>query len=171
MPRLRPITRREGLLAAALLVPAGLVAACSGGDDATATATSDASGSTGGASTDVGGTLASEVAADEASLIAMYDAAIAAMPEGDDRLALLTAIRDQHSAHLDALAAEPAATDTTTMPSAADAVIPRLARAERQAARSRIRAAEEADPALARLLVFLAASESAHAAELREARP
>lgn len=172
-PSARAITRREGLLAAVLLVPAGLLAACS--DDAAPagdTASSSAGTAAGSASS---ASVAAEVAADEAALISLYDAAIATLPAGDDRLALLTGIRDQHAAHLDAVGgtAGSVATDPLAsgpLPTTPDAMLATLSRAERQASRSRIRAGEDADGDLARLLVFLAASESAHAAELRRAR-
>lgn len=167
-PPARTLTRREGLLAAVLLVPAGLLAACSSEDATNADAGPSAGGTSSGSTS--GTSIAADVATDEAALIALYDAAIATLPAGDDRLSLLTGIRDQHAAHLDALAAPAGAVVPQPLPTDPDAVLAVLSRAERQAARGRIRATEAADGDLARILVFIAASESAHAAELRRAR-
>lgn len=169
VPAARAFTRREGLLAAALLVPTGLLAACSGSDDAVGADGSPPAGSATGAAS---GSVVDEVAADEAALIARYDAAVAALPADDGRRALLTGIRDQHAAHLAALpsGSAPAAPVDAPALNPAD-VLGDLARAEGKASRSRISACEDTDdPAFARLLAFIAASEASHAAELRAAR-
>lgn len=174
VPPARPITRREGLLAATLALPVGVLAACSSAD-APATADSSAGSGAGSAAAVDAGSLTDEVAADEAALIARYDAALAAVPETDAHHALLAGIRDQHAAHLDSLGAStdrPApSTAAAPLPTAIDGLLTALAREEHAAARSRIRACEAApDATLARLLTFIAASESSHAAELRRAR-
>lgn len=170
VPAGRVFTRRDGLRAAALLVPVGLIAACSGSDDAVGVDGSSPAGSaTGAAEINV----LDEVAADEAALMARYDAAIAALPADDERRGLLTGIRDQHAAHLAALPAgsAPQSPPDAAAVQAAD-ILGDLARAEVKASRSRISACEAtSDAEVARLLVFIAASEASHAAELRAARP
>jgi hypothetical protein len=165
--RSRPaLTRREGLLALVLLAPAGLLAACSGSADpapASATATSPAPD------------LAAEVAAEESVLIAAYDAVLAS-PTGLDAEAttLLTVIRDQHAQHRDALGAPSSPTPSTPAAAAqatAEAALAGLIAAEREAARSRVRACVAADDAeLARLLTFIGASEASHVPALRDLR-
>jgi hypothetical protein len=157
------ITRRQGLLALGLLAPAGLLTACSGSADpapATATATAPAPD------------LAAEVAAEESVLVAAYDAVLAGQSGLDpEATALLTLIRDQHAEHRDALgtpssqAPAPAASGTT------QAALAGLIAAERDAARSRVRACVAADDAeLARLLAFIGASEASHVPALRDLR-
>jgi hypothetical protein len=162
------LTRREGLLALALLAPAGLLAACSGSADpapASATATSPAPDQ------------AAEVAAEESALIAAYDAVLAAQAGLDaEATALLTAIRDQHAQHRDALGApassapaSPAAAPPAA--STAEAALAGLIAAEREASRSRVRACVAADDTeLARLLTFIGASEASHVPALRDLR-
>lgn len=167
----RAITRREGLLAAALALPVGLMAACSDSGESAPSSTSAASAAGSSATIDAS-TLTEEVGADESALIALYDAALSAVPDTDERHTLLAGIREQHVAHLDALGV-PATTGAASisLPPDPAALLTALARAENAAARSRIRACEAApDAALARLLVFIAASESSHGAELRKAR-
>jgi hypothetical protein len=163
LPSVTPaFTRRQGLTALALLGPVGLIAACSSGSGATAasaTATTSAS-------------LADEVVREEEGLIATYEAVLAALPDLPAETAtLLGTIRDQHAQHRDALGggsgASPSAAPTAQPSTAADA-LGILVAAEREASRSRIRACVAAeDPELARLLAFLAASESAHVPALR----
>jgi hypothetical protein len=159
----RGLTRREGLLALALLAPAGLLAACTGSAEPTP-------GSTAASAPPVD--LAAEVAAEESALIASYDAVLAAATGlGDEAFALLALIRDQHRQHLDALGGidSPSPSVASAAPSTAAAAVGSLIDAERAAARSRIRAcvaAEDAD--LARLLTFIGASEASHVPALRD---
>lgn len=157
------ITRRQGLVALALAAPAALLVACTG-------EAADPAPSPSGAAAPEG--LAESVAAAEAGLVAAYDAAIAALAQADPELiALLTSIRDQHAAHRDALGGTSAAPEAPAQPVAQAAVIDELVAAERQATRDRIDACEAAsDPALARLLALIGASEAAHVPALREVR-
>lgn len=163
----RGLTRREGLLALALLAPAGLIAACTGSaEPPPGSATASA----------LPADLAAEVAAEEAALIARYDAVLAAETGlGEETTALLTLIRDQHAQHLEALGGAATAVpppDVASAPTAQGAVITGLIAAEREAARSRIRACVAADDAdLARLLTFIGASEASHVPALRDRAP
>jgi hypothetical protein len=160
---MRGITRREGLIALALAGPAALLAACTS-DTAEPGPTPSPTTSPEGA--------AESVAADEALLVASYDAALAALPDADPAvIALLTGIRDQHAAHRDALGGTSLVPDAPPQPAAQAAVIDELLAAERQAARDRIDACETAaDPELARLLAMIGASEASHVPALREVR-
>lgn len=160
----RGLTRREGLVALALLAPAGLLAACSGAEEPTPGSTT-ASAPT--------ADLAGEVAAEESTLIATYDAVLAATGLGDEASARLALIRDQHAQHLEALGgtAGPATSSESSSPLTTDAAVANLIAAEREASRSRIRACVSADDAeLARLLTFIAASEASHVPALRDLR-
>jgi len=168
------LTRRQGLvLLAALTVPAGL-SAC-GGESPEANPVETTAPPT--------PALAEVVAGEELALIALYDVALASLPEADERRrTLLTALRQQHVEHRDALAPEvtvpvdgeaPAGGRSDTGGPDATPVAPGLrdlAAAERKAAKARIRACVEADdPQLARTLAFIAASESSHVPALVEA--
>ena len=168
----RAITRREGLIAAALTLPVGLIAACNNSADSAPTSDSTASAAGSSAVVDAN-TLTQEVGADESALIALYDAALSAVPNTDARHTVLAGIREQHVSHLDALGVPPTTGGASNpLPIDPAALLTALARAENAAARSRIRACEAApDAALARLLVFIAASESSHGAELRRSQP
>ena len=159
----RGLTRREGLIALALVAPAGILAACTGSAEP-----SPPSASASAPPAD----LAAEVAGEESALIATYDALLAGVAGlGEEATALLTLIRDQHVQHLEALgatAAQPPAS-TGTAPATPAAAISLLVAAEREAARSRIRACVAADePDLARLLTFIGASEASHVPALRD---
>jgi hypothetical protein len=162
-PAVRGLTRREGLIALALVAPAGILAACTGSAEP-----SPPSASASAPPAD----LAAEVAGEESALIAIYDALLAGVPGiGDEATALLTLIRDQHVQHRDALGATPAQPPSTagTAPATPAAAISLLVAAEREAARSRIRACVAADePDLARLLTFIGASEASHVPALRD---
>lgn len=155
LPRM---TRREGLLALAAIGPIGLLAAC-GGDDEPAPATP----------TEPPATISTAVAEQEQALVARYDATIAAFP---DLASPLQAIRDQHSQH--AIALDPQSTTSPAkveVPEGVNRAIAALVTAETRASRQRIDACVEADdPGLARLLTFIAASESSHVPALRDLR-
>ena len=160
----RGLTRREGLIALALVAPAGILAACTGSAEP---APPSASASAPPAD------LAAEVAGEESALIATYDALLAGVPGlSEEASALLTLIRDQHVQHLrrpgrDRRAQPPASPGTA--PATPAAAISLLVAAEREAARSRIRACVAADePDLARLLTFIGASEASHVPALRD---
>lgn len=109
----------------------------------------------------------SAVAASELALIAQYQAAIAAFP---DLGASLVAILEQHRAHLAVVApgeasSQDAAAPTAAAPAATSAgqMVGALAEAERVASQERRQACREAaDPELARILAFIAASEASH---------
>jgi hypothetical protein len=163
------ITRREGLLALALLAPAGLVAACTG--------SSPAAGSSPTGSVAADGTapaaLASDVAAQEAALVAQYESVLAAVGTADaEATAMLSAIRDEHAAHRDALGGSDASPPAPSSPSDLPTAVAALVAAERDAARARIRSCvDAADAELARLLALIGASEASHVPALRDLRP
>lgn len=146
---------RRGLLAGSALGAAAALAACTDEPGPTSsTGTPEAPG----AGADAG--VRASAAADEALLIAAYEAVLA---EGDDPL--LRDFRDQHAEHLEALGAAPAT--APAMPTALPADVAGLARLERRAADERRRACASADdPGLARLLALIAASEAQHAVAL-----
>ena len=168
MPEVPPIrqpslTRRQGLTAVALLGPVGLLAACS--SDEPTSAPSDPASSAQPAP----GDPAADVSAGEQELIALYDGVIGAFPALG---ATLEAIRDEHRQHAAALAATavPSAA-VVTAPASRSAALRLLIAAEREAMHSRIAASVAApDPALARTLAFIAASEGSHVPALRDLR-
>jgi len=165
------VTRRTGLVALGLALPAVAVAACSRSSVDPSTPTSPSTGPAAGSATGSGAdTDPSVQAADEAALVARYDAVIAAFPGA---AAVLTSIRDQHASHRDALGgADAEAATTSTVPTSLDRALADLADAERTAARARIAACVDArDPDLASLLTLVAASEASHVPELTGARP
>jgi hypothetical protein len=156
------ITRRQGL--AGLVALGGLagLAACS-----TSTAP-EASPANSTASAAISPTVA-----DERSLLARYDATIAAFPALAPGLSL---VRDQHAEHLRALgspatpsgsASDPAGT-AVSLPTDPTAAVGALIDAERSAMRLRVDACVAAtDPQSARILTFIAASEGSHIPALR----
>lgn len=152
------LTRRQGLTAAVLLGPVALMAAC--GSDDTAEAPTAAPERPAPA-------LDATVAADEAQLIAHYDAVLASLPEGDSAVrATLLLIRDQHAEHREALGGG-SADEPVVLPDQPS--ISSLMAAEKSAAKSRIRSCVEAtDPELARVLTFIAASEASHVPALKD---
>jgi hypothetical protein len=157
--RVPAITRRQGLLALALVGPAGLLAACTSDS---ASAPSD-SASTGGVQP------SDAVAEQESALIAQYDTVLATFPDLDPATAaVLGAIRDQHAQHRDALGgADDVAAEAA--PATAAAALSALLAAERGASRERIRACVGADSAeTARLLALIGASEASHVPALRD---
>lgn len=145
------ITRRAALA----LLAGGAVAACTPGSD---------SGPDASPSPDADALTREQVAADEWSLVALYDAALSSQP---DLAAELSTIRDQHVEHAAALG-------SSTPPSGSASASPAppgrdaLAAAEATAAKQRAQACGSAhDTELARLLALIAASEAGHAAYLK----
>jgi hypothetical protein len=161
--RVPGLTRRQGLTAAALLGPVGLLAACSSAE-APQSGASAASTATGRATDPTG-----EVTASEQDLIDRYDCVIAAFPALGTPLA---ALRDQHRQHAAALSgASPGSSASVTAPASEQAALHMLITAEREAMHQRIAACMAAqDPALARTLAFIAASEGSHVPALRDLR-
>ena len=164
MPDAVALTRRQGLIAMALAGPVTLLAACTG--DAGPAPTTPVDGSAAPAPTEA-------TAAQEAVLVAAYDAALGALPALDaDTVALLTLIRDQHAQHRDALGGSAEEAPGVAAPQSRDEAIGALIDAERAATRSRVRACVAAtDPEAARLLSLIAASEASHVPALRDLRP
>lgn len=173
--------RRLLLAAAALPLAAGSLAACTGdGGDAASTSPSP------GAPDDPDLALRRQVWADEAALLAAYDATLDAHPDLADRLAPL---RAQHLAHRDATGVSgpsganggaaasggsSAGGGTATgggsdaaVPSSRRAAVAALAALERKAAGARTDACgRAASGELARVLALVSASEASHAAAL-----
>lgn len=105
-----------------------------------------------------------DVAASEASLIALYDAVIAAHPDlaGD-----LAVVRDEHAAHLEAMGVAPPPGSTPAVGSRAEA-LNALSEAEKKAIAQRTTACESSSSAdLARVTALIAASEAGHVEYLR----
>jgi hypothetical protein len=148
-PSSQYIARRTFLLIATAS-PIALLTACGSG-----------AGSAAGDSAD--DLLRSQVADAEAALIAQYQATIAAY---QDLAAPLTLLMDQHRAHLAAMAIAPSSAPPSTgvpVPGSARQAVTALADAERAATQQRGQACVDAmDPALARTLAFIAASEASH---------
>ena len=104
------------------------------------------------------------VAADEAALIALYDAVIAAHPDlaGD-----LTPLRDEHVAHAESMGALESAPVPAGVGTRAQALAA-IREAEQRAVAERTASCEECTTAdLARLTALIAASEAGHAQFLR----
>jgi hypothetical protein len=163
MPDAVALTRRQGLIAVALAGPVAVLAACSG--DAQTSPTATAAGSLAPAPEDT-------TAAEEAVLVAAYDAALESLPGlPPETAAMLTLIRDQHAQHRDALGGSDAEPASVTAPRSLDEALGALLDAERAAARSRVRACVAATNAeSARLLSLIAASEASHVPALRDLR-
>jgi hypothetical protein len=153
-------TRRDGLRAIGLALPVTLVAAACSADGGSAATASSAGPSQ---------SAADLSARDESSLIAEYEAVLAAFPEAPAATAaLLTSIRDQHAAHREALGGAPDETATAT-PEQIGSALDSLIRLEHEAARSRLVACSDAtDSEQARLLALIAASEAAHVPALKD---
>ena len=153
-----PISRRSFVQGATLAgLSAAALAACTPGSDSPAPMSSSADPDAG---------IRDDAAARERVLIALYDAAIVAHP---DLASDLTAIRDEHAAHADALAPAPAS-GSPAVPSAgsAAAALKVLTEAERLATAERTASCEgAASQDLAQLLALIAASEAGHAEYLR----
>ncbi len=156
------ITRRQGLLALALIGPVGVLAACSSsaepvpGESSAPTALAPADAS----------------AQQETELMALYDAVLAAFPTlAAETVAVLTALRDQHAQHREALGGSANAAAEVTAPADITAALAALVSAEHVASRDRIRACVDSpDPETARLLALIGASEAAHVPALRDLR-
>lgn len=155
------LTRRRGLLLAAL-GPLGLLAACSA--DPASTPTANAS-DTAPTTTNT----AADVAAEEGQMIALYDSALAALPAGaSPERTLLEAIRGEHAAHLAALTDSPDPADIPKDGALAPVSLRDLIGAERRASRSRVDACVgTSDAELSRILALIGASEAGHVAALR----
>lgn len=147
----RAIGRRT-LLAAGVLTPIGLLAACSAGTSGP---------------TDPDDTVRNDSALSEAELIAQYDAAILAFPALKGPL---TGIRDQHAEHLSAFGPPgtgSASPSTSAAPASAKAAVTALADAERTAAKQRLDACAAAnEQQLIWTLSLVGASEAQHAIAL-----
>lgn len=112
--------------------------------------------------TDVGESIRQEVIAAETALVALYDQAIAGLP---DLQPALGAIREQHLAHATAMGAAPDAQGAPPgpLPPTAAQVLQGLIDAERTAVGARTAACVAAPEAeLARVLALITASESSH---------
>ena len=159
-PRPAPrLTRRQGLAAVGLIGPMALLVACSSDEESAPAATLSTEPEA--VSPDV------TVAAEEALLIAHYDAVLEGLPEAESSTReALVALREQHVAHREALGGggEPLLDDLPETPSIAS-----LASAEKAASKARIASCvDAADPELARTLAFIAASEASHVPALKE---
>lgn len=158
MPR-TALTRRTVLASLAVLGTAGAVAACTGSSEPEPSEPTP---------TPAPPDLRTDVADDEAALIALYDVVIAAYPAVS---ASAAAIREQHAEHLAALGTPSGPAVAPETPTTPDKALRSLVSAERKAMRDRIAATAEADPELARLLTFIGASEGSHVPALRRVTP
>lgn len=105
------------------------------------------------------------IAAEEAAIIGLYDAVIAAHPglAGD-----LGPVRDEHAAHLDTMTSPPPSAPPAPAVGSRPQAISALIEAEQQAVAQRTSACESATGAeIARLAALIAASEAGHAEFLR----
>lgn len=111
--------------------------------------------------------LREDVAAQEAQLIAAYDATLAKFPSLTDRL---KPFRDQHVEHKQKMVPGESSTPTVTaptIPNSQSAAIRALRAGERAAVSDRVTSCEKANASdLARSLALIAASESQHSAAL-----
>ncbi len=106
-----------------------------------------------------------EVAGQEAALIAVYDATIAAHPGLADAL---RGIREEHAAHAEAMGPPVSGAAPPQVPATRAGAITALVEAEQQAIALRTSACEAAAGAdLARVTALIAASEAGHAEFLR----
>ena len=151
------VTRRQGLMAVALLGPVAALAACGSESEPAAASSEQATQEP---------ALEASVAAEEAILIAHYDAVIAGLGSGQEELALaLKELQDQHVAHRTSLGGG-ADADPSTLP--ATPTLASLIKAERAATKARINSCvDTTDPELARVLAFIAASEASHVPVLK----
>ena len=151
------LTRRALIAGSALAGVSLVIAACSSspspGPTDTPTPTED-----------LDTQVRADVAAAEAALIGLYDAVIAAYPAlASD----LTAIRDEHAAHAEAMGVAPTPVTATDVGSRAEALAA-LTDAEQQAIAQRTAACESSSGAdLARVTALIAASEAGHVEYLR----
>lgn len=164
MPAPPTLTRRRalGVVAGSALLLAGCTT-----EDVQTAATPTVGEAAGGEATSAGA-----AALDEAELVARYEAVLAAFQDRDEAVtSVLTDIRDQHAEHRDALGGAPDAPTPTRVDPSLDAAIGDLLARERAAAKARRRACVAADdPAAARLLALIGASEASHVPALRELR-
>lgn len=100
----------------------------------------------------------------ERTLLATYDAAVAAAPP---RARLLRPLRAEHAEHLAVLGATSAGLDASTAPLRPAPGTGTLVAAEREASQAHAAAAVTASPALAQVLASLAACEASHEVALR----
>lgn len=151
---------RRALLAGSAIVGATLVtgAACTSGPEPEPAPTSSPPA-------DQDAALRTAVGAQEADLIALYDATMQAHP---GLAASLAAIRDEHAAHAESMASVAPSTQPAPIAATRGEALAALIAAEQQAIALRATACEEAlDPELARLTALIAASEAGHAEFLR----
>lgn len=158
-PRPRgPALTRRALIGGSALVGVSLVAA------ACSSSPSPEPAPTQTPEPDADAAVRTEVAAGEAALIALYDAVIAAHPAlAPD----LTAIREEHAAHAEAMGLPAPSSASPAVGTQAQALAA-LTDAEQQAVAARTAACEAATGAdLARITALIAASEAGHAEYLR----
>jgi hypothetical protein len=156
-PRGGPLSRRALLSGSALAGAVLLVGACTSAPSPAPTVSPDPG-------PDPDEQVRAGVAADEAQLLALYDAVIAAHPA---LAASLTAIRAEHAEHAAAMGVSATPPAPPAVGSRAEAVAALIA-AEQQAIAQRTVACEaSAEGDLARLTALIAASEAGHAEFLR----
>jgi hypothetical protein len=152
---LRGRVTRRALIGGSALIGASLVAA------ACSPAPSPEPTDTPAPEPDIDAQVRSDVATQEAAIIALYDAVIAAHPELATDLAVL---RDEHA---EALGSTAPASNAPAVGSRAEALAA-VTEAEKQAIAQRTAACEAASGAdLARLTALIAASEAGHVEYLR----
>lgn len=156
-PREARLTRRALIGGSALVGASLLAAACSPSPSPDPTDSAEPP-------PDPDAAVRADVAGAEASLLALYDAVIAAHPAlAED----LSALREEHAAHAEALGVPASAPPAPPVGSRAQALAA-LSEAEQQAVGQRTSACEAATGAeLARLTALIAASEAGHVEFLR----
>lgn len=123
------------------------------------------SGSSSQPEPDADAPVRASVASDEAAIIALYDAVLAAYPGLSADLAPL---RDEHIAHAEAMASPTGPAATPAAPGSQPRALAALIEAEQQAIAQRTSACEASTGAdIARTIALIAASEAGHAEFLR----
>ncbi len=152
---------RRAVLGSAAALGAALVAACtSSPEPAPTTGTSSPE-----PDADADAPVRTSVAQDEAAIIALYDAVIAAYPglSGD-----LVPLRDEHMAHAEAMGTSTPSAAASAAPASQPQALAALIDAEQQAIAQRTAACEASTSTdLARTVALIAASEAGHAEFLR----
>jgi len=153
---------RRAVLGGSAIVGVAILTGCTS-DPAPDASTASPTGESDAADADA--PVRTSVAADEAAIIALYDAVLAAYPRLSADLAPL---RDEHIAHADAMGESVAPAAPPAAPASQPQALAALVDAEQQAVAQRTSACEESTGEdIARTIALIAASEAGHAEFLR----